>query len=259
MLGRRCALARSEHLEDKRSVACDLCRSPWCLTRPPFLFLFYAQMNGVKFSPSLAAVAGAALASAVVAFVLRPAQLTPHSAVELSAPHEVVRASPPPRPQTLVYVAGAVAHPGVYVLSGDARAQDALAKAGGPSHDADLVAVNLAAHVADGDEIAVPHQGEVRSAPSARSAHRRTPSAGARRTRRRPRRSTVANAPTIDLNTADESTLAELPGIGQTLAERIVEFRTLNGPFASVDGLADVAGITPQRLDTLTPLLSTGH
>jgi competence protein ComEA len=63
----------------------------------------------------------------------------------------------------------------------------------------------------------------------------------------------------VDLNTADESTLAELPGIGQTLAERIVEFRTLNGPFASVDGLADVAGITPQRLDTLAPLLSTGH
>ena len=46
---------------------------------------------------------------------------------------------------------------------------------------------------------------------------------------------------------------------GPTLAERIVEFRTLNGPFASVDGLADVAGITPQRLDALTPLLTTGR
>lgn len=105
----------------------------------------------------------------------------------------------------------------------------------------------------------MPHQGEVLPAPTARSAQHRTSTAGARRARRRPRRSAAANAPTVDLNTADESTLAELPGIGQTLAERIVEFRTLNGPFASVDGLADVAGITPQRLDTLAPLLSTGH
>jgi competence protein ComEA len=223
-------------------------------------------MNGMNITPSLAAVAGAALVAVVFAFVLRPAQLAPHSAPELSVPHEAVRASPPARPQTMVYVAGAVAHPGVYALAGDARAQDALARAGGPTHDADLVAVNLAAHVADGDEIAVPHQGDVRSVPAARSAHRRTSSPGTRRARRRPRRSTagddgaaVANAPTVDLNTADERTLAELPGIGPTLAERIVEFRTLNGPFASVDGLADVAGITPARLDALVPLVTTGR
>jgi competence protein ComEA len=222
-------------------------------------------MSGVTISPSLAAVGGAALVAVVFAFVLRPAQLAPRPAPELSTSHDVIHASPPPRPQTLVYVAGAVMHPGVYALSGDARAQDALAKAGGPARDADLVTVNLAAHVADGDEIAVPHQGEARPASTARSAHRRTPSSGARRARRRPRRNVAAdggiltNAQTVDLNTADARTLAELPGIGETLAERIVEFRTLNGPFASVDGLADVAGITPQRLDTLTPLLSIGH
>jgi competence protein ComEA len=216
-------------------------------------------MYGVNISPSFAAIAGAALVAAVVAFVLRPAQLAPHSAPELSTPREVVHASAPPAPHALVYVAGAVVHPGVYALSGDARAQDALAKAGGPARDADLVAVNLAAHVADGDEIAVPHQGEARSAPTGRSAHRRTSAGGTRRARRRPRQNAVANAPMVDLNTADERTLAQLPGIGPTLAERIIEFRTLNGPFVSVDGLADVAGITPQRLDTLTPLLSTGH
>lgn len=223
-------------------------------------------MNGVTISPSLAAVGGAALVAVVVAFVLRPAQLAPRPAPELTAPREGLHTSLPPRQQTLVYVAGAVVHPGVYALSGDARAQDALAKAGGPAHDADLLAVNLAAHVADGDEIAVPRQGEARPASAARSAQRRTASSGTRRARRRPRRSAavadagvVANAQTVDLNTADARALAELPGIGQTLAERIVEFRTLNGPFASVDGLADVAGITPQRLDTLTPLLSTGH
>jgi competence protein ComEA len=221
-----------------------------------------AQMRGMKVTPSLAALGGAALVAAGVAFVLRPAQLAPHSVPELSAPRETIHALPPVRSRTLVYVAGAVAHPGVYALAGDARAQDALAKAGGATRDADLVAVNLAAHVADGDEIAVPHRGDPRTS-SARP-HRRTSSAGTRRARRRPRRSAadpaaIAGAQTVDLNTADERVLAELPGIGSTLAERIVEFRTLNGPFASVDGLADVAGITPRRLDALAPLLTAGR
>jgi competence protein ComEA len=222
-------------------------------------------MSGMTITPSLAAVAGASLVAVAVAFVFRPQQLAPHSAPELSASHEPAPFSPPVPPRALVYVAGAVARPGVYALSGDARAQDALAKAGGATHDADLVAVNLAAHVADGDEIAVPHQGEVRTRPSVRSAHQ-TSSAVARRTRRRPRRNerradgaATAGAQVVDINAADERALAELPGIGPELAERIVEFRSLNGPFASVDGLADVAGITPQRLEILTPLLSAGR
>jgi competence protein ComEA len=234
---------------------------------PPFLFLFCAQMTHVNISPSLAAIAGASIVAVVVAFVLRPAQLAPHQAPELTAPHESTHVSAPAeRPRLLVYVAGAVAHPGVYALTADARAGDALAKAGGATHDADLVAVNLAAHVADGDEVAVPRQGDERPALAARSGPRRIASPVTRRTRRSPRRSTArTDAPagdatqTVDLNRADVSALSELPGIGPTLAERIVEFRSLNGPFASVDGLADVAGITPQRLDALAPLVTAGR
>ena len=222
-------------------------------------------MCSVNITPSLAAVAAASLVAGVVAFELRPAQLAPHPAPELAVPHEVIRAPAAVRPQTLVYVAGAVAHPGVYAIASDARAQDALAKAGGATRDADLVAVNLAAHVADGDEIAVPRQGEAPARSSARPAHRRTTGAG-RRSRRRPRRDApdadaAASEPVqlVDINTAGAPALAKLPGIGPTLAERIVEFRTLNGPFASVDGLADVAGITPQRLDALAPSLTAGR
>ena len=222
-------------------------------------------MGGMTITPSLAAIAGASLVAVTVAFVLRPTQLAPHAPPELTASQEPAHVAPPTPTRSLVYVAGAVAHPGVYALSGDARAQDALAKAGGPTHDADLVAVNLAEHVADGDEIAVPRQGDVRALPSARSAHRPS-SAAARRTRRRPRRDersagggTAAGEAVVDINVADERALAELPGIGPTLAQRIVEFRALNGPFSSVDGLADVAGITPQRLEILTPLISAGR
>ncbi len=122
----------------------------------------------MNISPSLAAVGGAAIVAVIVAFVLRPAQLAPHPATESTAVPERVHSPVSERAQTLVYVAGAVVHPGVYAVSGDARARDALAKAGGATHDANLVAVNLAAHVADGDEIAVPRYGDETAAPAAR-------------------------------------------------------------------------------------------
>jgi len=143
----------------------------------------------VNISPSLAALASAAAVALVVAFVLKPAQLTvQHPASEAGVPVEHARAAPAVRTPTLVYVAGAVVHPGVYALSGDARARDALVKAGGATRDADLVAVNLAARVADGDEIAVPRYGDEAPAPAARSGARKTagPARRTRRLRRRP-------------------------------------------------------------------------
>ena len=163
---------------------------------PPFLFSCSAQKRCVNISPSLAALASAAVVAVVVAFVLRPAQLTvQHPAPQQSDAIERVHEQPPERTQaqTLVYVAGAVVHPGVYALAGDARARDALAKAGGATRDADLVAVNLAARVADGDEIAVPRYGEETPATAARPGAHKT-SGAAKRTRRRPRRSTASRS-----------------------------------------------------------------
>jgi competence protein ComEA len=125
--------------------------------------------------------------------------------------------------------------------------------------------VNLAAHVNDGEEIAVPRLGEARSRASPRSRRHGAQAAGGRQTRRRPNRTPggAGSAPSlaapIDLNTAEEQSLAKLPGIGPTLAARIVQFRAFNGPFASVDGLADVAGITPSRLDALASVLTVGR
>jgi competence protein ComEA len=60
----------------------------------------------------------------------------------------------------------------------------------------------------------------------------------------------------IELNSADAATLASLPGIGATLAERIVEYRNINGPFASLDELADVGGMTQRRVDAVSPFLT---
>ncbi len=166
-----------------------------------------------------------------------------------------------------MYVAGEVVKPGVYPVGAQARVGDALALAGGVRPDADLVAVNLAAHVGDGEEVVVP----VRGAPSRAGApRRRTASHGARRSpgprragnRKRSRsagRGTRAGGPPpaaeVDINTADAETLATIPGVGAGLAERIVAFRSANGPFATVDELLDVSGITDRRLEAMLPFV----
>ena len=156
---------------------------------------------------------------------------------------------PSPAPPALVYVAGAVRRPGVYRLAGDARVRDAVALSGGLRPDADPVAVNLAAHLRDGDEIVVPVLGA--AAPPKRAATRPY------QTRRvhGPRRHASPPAGLIDLNTADADMLATVPGIGAGLALRIVAFRESNGAFASPDELLDVAGITDRRLDAILPFV----
>jgi competence protein ComEA len=62
----------------------------------------------------------------------------------------------------------------------------------------------------------------------------------------------------VDLNAADAATLATLPGIGSAMAQRIVDFRELNGPFSSLDDLLDVAGTSQRMIDELVPYVITG-
>ena len=184
------------------------------------------------------------------------------SAWSTTAPDDGGRGGPPHRtaaPQAMVYVAGEVRRPGVYPIGPDARGKDALALAGGTRAGADLVAVNLAAHVRDGDEIVVPARGAALAATARNSATKRQ--GAGRRThgprRGRPQRHARADEPPpasqVDINAADAGTLATIPGIGPGLAERIVAFRSANGPFASVDELLDVSGITDRRLDAMLP------
>jgi competence protein ComEA len=139
-----------------------------------------------------------------------------------------------------VHVVGEVRHPGVYELAGGSRAIDAIDAAGGLLGAADQSAVNLARVVADGEQIAVPRQGQGGSAGVSAA-----PSAGARPGK-------------IDLNTASEAQLDTLPGIGPATASKIVSDRTENGPFRSVDDLLRVPGIGPAKLDAIKDLVTAG-
>jgi competence protein ComEA len=141
------------------------------------------------------------------------------------------------------HAAGAVLRPGVYVLPAEARVADLLAAAGGPSPEADVDQLNLATKVADGDRVYLPRRGE-QPVPNVAPGG---PGGAAGPSSTRP---TV-----VDLNVADATQLESLPGIGPTLAAAIVEHRTRNGRFRSVDDLLEVPGIGPARLATLRPLV----
>ena len=207
------------------------------------------------------AIAAAAVGAAVLLRPVPPPTVAASGWATAAPDSRDGRSHRSPAPQAIVYVAGRVARPGVYAVRADARAKDALALAGGTRADADLVAVNLAAHVRDGDEIVVPALGAAVPAPArARGSSRR---AGGRRTggahrgqrHMRSRRDEPPPAGQVDINAADANTLATIPGIGPGLAERIVAFRSSNGPFASVDELLDVSGITDRRLDAMLPYI----
>lgn len=180
-----------------------------------------------------------------------------------SAPAIATRVSPPPSlagrprsapPVVVVYVAGAVLHPGLYRLVAGARADDAVKAAGGLLRSADPAAVNLAEVLQDGEEIMAPVPGQT---------VRRTRRAGGGSVarKRKLRKSAAAPAPAtqVDLNTADAGSLQTLPGIGAEMARRLVAFREANGRFGSLDELADVAGMTPRRIEQVTPYLYAGR
>lgn len=142
---------------------------------------------------------------------------------------------------SLVHVVGAVTNPGVYRLDSGDRVNDAVAAAGGPTPDADLAGINLAAVLRDGQRVYVPRQGEVD--PAAVPSEVATPAG------------TQAVGP-VNVNSASAAELEALPGVGPATAAAIVQDRDENGPFASVDDLDRVAGIGPAKLAALRDLVT---
>jgi competence protein ComEA len=136
----------------------------------------------------------------------------------------------------VVDVVGAVRRPGLYRLPHGARIADAVARAGGTTPKAQLELVNLAAPLADGEQVVVPRRG-----PSAAGG-----GGGAGGTPAGP----------LHLSTATLEQLDSLPGIGPVTAQKILDYRQQHGAFASVDELDAVPGIGPARLEQLKGLVA---
>jgi competence protein ComEA len=182
----------------------------------------------------LAAVAAAAVVGLLVWHGRpRPEAIAP-PAVEIA---KTASAGPSaPAASVVVAVTGKVRHPGVVTVASGARVIDALRAAGGPLPGADLQTLNLARKLTDGELVAVGVPGSA-------------PAAGAY-----PGGAGGSTAP-VDLNTAALAELDTLPGVGPVLAQRILDWRTAHGQFASVDQLADVPGIGESRMAQLRDLV----
>lgn len=146
-------------------------------------------------------------------------------------------ASSSPEVVVLVDVAGWVRRPGVYEFTEGARVIDAIDAAGGARSGALLEALNLAAPLTDGTQILVPREGQEGVAPA--------PVTGG----------AVAGG-LVNVNSAIATELEELPGIGEVIAQRIIDYRTENGPFATVDELLDVSGIGDAILESIRELVT---
>ncbi len=158
----------------------------------------------------------------VVVLLRRPAQ----PELIIASPPATATPLPTPTPRPLqVYVSGAVTRPDVYVLSAESIIKDAIEAAGGATSEADLDRINLALSLADGQHIYVPRQGEENPpvSPPTEPADTASVEAGGK----------------ININTASQSELETLPGIGPSKAQGIIE----NRPYDSIDGIKKVPGI----------------
>ena len=149
--------------------------------------------------------------------------------------------------QIVVDVDGAVAHPGLYKLPPGSRVQAALAAAGGLSPQADAHRINRAAKLHDGQKLYVLSQGE--SAPPLAASNGQgcegqscTSADGA------DAGSDAEGQGLVNINTANAAQLTQLPGVGPAIAQKIIDYRTANGPFTSVDDLTKVPGIGAAKL-----------
>jgi competence protein ComEA len=162
--------------------------------------------------------------------------------VRADAPSPAAGASATSSPDVvpiLVDVAGWVRRPGVYEFHDGDRVIDAIDAAGGARRGAALDALNLAAPLADGTQILV---------------QRREASAGSA-----PSTSSLDGGITsskVNINSASAVELEALPGIGEVIAQEILDYRTANGPFASVDDLLDVSGIGEVTLENIRDLVT---
>jgi competence protein ComEA len=150
-----------------------------------------------------------------------------------------------PGPPILVDVAGWVRSPGVYEFRDGDRVIDAIEAAGGARRGAVLETLNLAAPLADGSQILVPAPPAKQGAAPAGSTGAAPLAPGA-----------PAPGALVNVNTATATDLEALPGIGEVIAQAIVDYRTENGPFASVDALLDVSGIGDATLAEIRDLVT---
>lgn len=219
-----------------------------------------ARWQGARVDPgrhgALALAGVAALAAVIAAFGVWRDRPVPQPAPALPAVSlapvgagvtPTVAGAPSAAPTTLIVsVAGKVRTPGLVTVAPGARIADALSAAGGVVPGTDLLALNLAQPLTDGQQILVG----VAAPPGAGSVSGGTATATA------PTSGAKPSGGLVNLNSAAAPELEALPGVGPVMAKAIVDWRTKNGNFRSVEQLSQVSGIGPARLAQLRELVT---
>jgi competence protein ComEA len=155
----------------------------------------------------------------------------------------------PTKAPIAVHVIGAVPRPGLYEFAEGARVQDAIDASGGLLASADISGINLAALLEDGQQLSIPYK-------SGQEPQQEDDDSlvlpGATATKS----PSESNQDLININTATAAELDVLPGIGPTIAQRIVDYREENGPFDAIEDIMKVSGVGPSTFDQIKDLIT---
>lgn len=219
--------------------------------RTPFPHAVVPSLVQRRRGAVVVALAGIVAVAGLTAVILsgrpdpeRPPPLPAAHDAPAAAPRENTSTAPAATTEPLVVsVVGRVAKPGLITVPPGARVADAIREAGGAARDADLLTVNLARKLADGEQlyVGVPVPPGVMTGSGAREAGAAAVPDGK-----------------VNLNTASTSQLETLSGVGEVTAQRIVEWRDEHGPFTSVEQLRQIDGIGDKKLERLRDEVTVG-
>ena len=142
----------------------------------------------------------------------------------------------------VIYVAGAVKNEGIYELDENSRIADCIEKAGGLTDDANIKDINLAFVLEDGMKVYIPKNSEINEVKDETSTYVSKEN-GSANTGTSTSKNTSAKSSKININTADQTDLETLPGIGPSTAQKIINYRKENGKFGSIEDIKKVSGI----------------
>jgi competence protein ComEA len=172
--------------------------------------------------------------------------------------------SPAEPAKICVHVVGKVGKPGLYELEPGSRVMDAIKAAGGAAPNADLESINLAEKLLDGQQVYIAQKGKIEpprmsvvrggSAPPASGHEASSPAEDSRASG--PDKLTTPGQGTVNINSAGLEELQRLPGVGPATAQKIVDYRSANGRFESVDELDEISGIGPAKLEKMRPFVT---
>lgn len=185
-----------------------------------------------------------ALLVAVGVWRFWPAAPEPEIPLKADEPEATAPAKESEPADVVVHVAGAVLSPGVYRLPAGSRVDDAISAAGGGAGNAAVDGLNRARILADGEQVYVPTAEEVAAGVSPPSAS--------------PGAAPTTSGGKIDINRATAAELEGLPGVGPATAQKIVEDRESNGPFAKPEDLMRVPGIGAKKFESMREYVACG-